>query len=271
MKVICIFPVTNNQANIPNIVTIFKEKIAPQLCMLGAISPELKFAGTDYVFVETNQTLEGTPKGEGILSCLKNVSKAPDFVICCDGSNKIPYQYIVDVFKELTSDLTIACVMANRATNKLISPIRDLIERFEVFCLKNHHNHWKNIIDGQCGLWGFRYGKFMIDGSEKEIKLTSQGYEIELDLLSEVLAKKLNYSFIDVELDIPKDAKTSFSAADHIKKMLFIFRKYQSLKSFLSNYLHMFEQSEEFKAIYGVALKDEWEKYKTEIITLAKT
>ncbi|MBI2580205.1 hypothetical protein HYV85_00155 [Candidatus Woesearchaeota archaeon] len=271
MKVVCIFPVTNNVEKMPNIVATFRENIAPQLCIMGALSPEIKFAGTDYIFVETNQTLEGKPKGEGILSCLKNVSKAPDFVICCDGSDKIPYLYIVDVFKELTSDSTIACVMANRIENKAISPERYIIERFEVFCLKNHNNHPKNVLDGQCGLWGYRYGKFIVNSEEKEIVLSSEGYEIELDLLSEVLSKNLNYSFIDVKLNVPKNAKTGFSRQDHIKKMLFIFRKHQKIKSCLSDYLDSFEKTDEFKQLFKDELKSEWESYKDELLKLAKS
>ena len=209
MNVVCIFPVTNNSQNIPEILIEFKNKIAPNLIKLGASNCEIKFAGTDYIFVGTNQTLEGKPKGQGILECLKNCLKIPDCVIVCDGSNAIPYHYIVSIFQELVSDASMCCVMANRRKNKAISPERFLIEEFEIFILKEYFRHDKEILDGQCGLWAFRKGELDINGHKKEIKLTARSYEIELDLLSEVLEKDLEYSFVDVKLPI-RDVSSSF-------------------------------------------------------------
>lgn len=266
MKVVCIFPVTNKAENIPHIIKSFEKEVAPGLCFFGAINPEIKFAGTDYVYVANNCSLEGKPKGRGILDSLKNMSKPPDFVIVCDGSGKIPYKYIVDVFQELTSDSSSWCVMANRTNNKAISQARYLIERFEIYSLKQCHNHTKEIPDGQCGLWGFRFGKFNDNGIQKEIKLSGEGYEIELDLLSEILSKKINYSFINVELP-EAEVKTSFRSEDNIKKMKFLMKKYTPLNESITNYIKSFEQTQEFSYLCSdEKIASSWVEYKSTLL-----
>jgi len=262
MNVVCIFPVTNNSENIPKILLEFKEKIAPKLTILGAENPEIRFAGTEYVFVGINKTLEGQPKGEGILGCLKNYLNLPDFVIVCDGSNAIPYHYIISIFQELVSDSTMSCVMASRGKNKAISEERFLIEEFEIFILKKYHNHKKEILDGQCGLWAFRTGKLNVNGSEKEIKLTAQSYEIELDLLSEALEKNLEYSFVDVELP-ERTSLSSFTYKNNLMKMSFLLNKFERLKDCIPNYINEFEKlkSEEISKVKSV-----WDNYKKDLL-----
>lgn len=262
MNVVLIFPVTNNSENQPKILSEFKEKIAPKLNMLGAEMIEIKFAGTDYVFVGLNKTLEGKPKGEGILECLKNCANPPpDFVIVCDGSNAIPYHYIVPIFQELISDSSICCVMANRGENKSITEERFLVETFEIFILRKYHNHIKDIPDGQCGLWGYRAGKLNVNGCQKEINLSAKSYEIELDLLSEVLEKNLEYSFIDVILPT-RTAKSSFTYDNNLIKMKFLLNKYKKLKNLLPDYFKEFEEKNSDKIS---RVKMTWESYKKDI------
>jgi hypothetical protein len=264
MNVVLIFPITNNSENLPKILSEFKNEIAPKLTILGAESIEIKFAGTDYIFVGTNKTLEGQPKGEGVLECLKNCANPPDIVIVCDGSNAIPYHYIVSIFQELISDSGICCVMANRGENKSITEERFLIETFEIFILKKYHNHIKDISDGQCGLWGYRAGIFNINGCSKEIKLSAKSYEIELDLLSELLEKNLEYSFVNVVLP-PRTAKSSFTYKNNLIKMEFLLNKYKKLKNLLPDYLKDFEEKNSDKISN---IKNIWENYKRDLNNL---
>jgi len=83
--ILCIFPITNNSENHPKILEIFSKDIASKLNQLGANGVEIKFAGTDYIFVGLNEKRQGQQKGEGILECLKNCASMPDIVIMCDG------------------------------------------------------------------------------------------------------------------------------------------------------------------------------------------
>lgn len=156
MYILCIFPTITNEENIPKIIKCFKDKIAPKLNRLGAEKVDLKFPPPDYTFVGTAQSLKpDSPKGKGIKEVLKNVPFSPDYVLVCDGSGKIPYTSLVDVFRELVSDSSVNCVMVERVgKNKAISQLRFLIERWEVFLLKKFMKHPQNIPDGQCGLWG---------------------------------------------------------------------------------------------------------------------
>src|SRR3989344_4099128 len=270
MKVVCIFPVTFVAQNIQGIFEEFRKKIAPQLISLGATGTEIKFAGTNYVFVPNNKEIimDGEPKGKGILGCLKNVSDESYYVICCDGSGKIPYSKIVDVFQELISDSTIWCVMANRGKNKAIDEFRFLVERFEVYSLKRCLEFSLDIPDGQCGLWGYNTGKFKHNGEEKEITLTAEGYEIELDLLSEVLSNELGFSFIDVELP-PHPSASSFKYENNLTKMKFFLKKYGSknLKKNIPKYLGEFEITESVKEkLEDTSLKEQWDKYKKDLL-----
>lgn len=265
MHVVCIFPVAYSSNKIPNILVHFKKEIGPKLTKLGATQIDIKFAGTDYTFVPINQTLQGEPKGKGVLQTLNNLPKQPDFVICCDGSGKIPYNYIVDIFQQLASDTSMHCVMANRVGNKAIIKPRYLIERFEIFSILRYHNHDENIPDGQCGLWGYKYGKVFCNGKFCDVTLSAEGYEIEIDLLSEVISQKLSYSFIDVNLP-PLEIKTSFTYDNNLKKMEFLFVKYPSLKRKIMKYTGQFESTDEAKEL----LKDGktfgyWKRYKEDL------
>ncbi len=265
MRVVCIFPITNNIQNAPNIIEEFKNSIYQRLRILGATEVEFKFAGTEYIFVPINETLEGQPKGKGILQCLKNTPTLPDVVICCDGSGKIPYSYIPDIFQEISSDSSVACVMANRVGNKAITPSRYLIERFEIFSLKRYHKSQKEIPDGQCGLWTYRAKPIKINGTEKIVNLTAEGYDIELDLLDEVLSKGLNHSFVDITLpNVP--LKTSFTVIDNIKKMKFLVNKNYHLTDSLQEYFIEFEKTEIFKSQENDKKSiNNWDNYKKEV------
>ena len=266
MKVVCIFPIAYNYKKYPEIIEKFRDYITPQLNILGATSIELKFAGADYIFVPANQTFEGVPKGKGILDSIKGTAIVPDFVIVCDGSGTISFGYIVNIFKVLISDSSMACAMANRIGNKSINDSRYLIERFEIFLIRSLFNHKQEIPDGQCGLWGYRNGKFKIDDTEVEIKLTGIGYETELDLVSEVVEKKLEYSFVDVDLP-PRQVSSSFNYENNLKKFEFLITKYPKLKFLISNCFNEYEKTEEFDNLINKPnVKENWEKYKHDII-----
>lgn len=268
MNIVLIFPVTNTSENIPTILTEFKNNLAPKLKILGAEKIEIKFAGTGYVFVGTNQTLEGQPKGQGILEQLKNCVYSPNYVIMCDGSGAIPYNNIIQIFQELVSDPRMCCVLASRGENKAISEERFLIEEFEIFTLKKYHNHKRDILDGQCGLWGYKTGILNIDGIQKEIILTANSYEIELDLLGEILEKELEYSFIDINLP-PRTSKSSFIYKNNLGKMKFLLAKYKKLKDCISNYVIEFEKQKQDK-ILKEGIKDTWENYKENLFKLIR-
>ena len=263
MNVVCIFPITGNHENIAKIMLEFKETIGPQLKILGATQLEIKFAGNEYVYVGTNQTLEGPPKGKGILQCIRNCPTPPNVIISCDGSNKIPYSYIINIFQEIVSDYNLCCVMANRKGNKAISEFRYLIENFEIFILRKYYNHNRIIPDGQCGLWAYKYGKLNLNGDKKEINLIAEGYEIELDLLGEVLKNNLTYSFVDVTLPHAplENVKSLFNYENNLKKMKFLFTRHERLKDLIDKYFLEFEKINPIKP----EIKEQWENYKLDV------
>jgi len=259
MNLLCIFPITNIPENYPKIIKNFELNIAPSLKKLG-VDIDIKFAGTDYKFVSTGESIPiGSKKGEGILECIKNCTSQPEFVIMCDGSGTIPYEYILEVFQELTSDSSIYGVMANRGENKSISEERLLIERFEIYVLKKHYDYKKNIPDGQCGLWGYR--TFNKNNPNKKIILTAKSYDIELDLLGELLKNNLNFSFININLP-PREVSSSFTYENNLKKMRFLLKKYKDIKPKLKDYAILFETTPEYlKIMENKSIKVTWDKY----------
>lgn len=276
MKVLCIFPVGGRyQGNRGDITERFAKFIQPKLMQLGAnnVSFSCPPAPENYptIKTETNSLNSKTPKGQLIRACIQGLSEKPDVVIMCDGSGKISYEKVVDVFQELTSGVDMCCVMSNRVGDKCISESRYLVERFEVSVIAKINNHHKIIPDGQCGLWGFRCGKIQNNGDEKEIYINAQGYEIELDLLDEVLSKNLQYSFLDVELKPLEPIKTDFSDEEHMKKMDFFLRKKSTvdLKRLVPTYIEEFQDSEEFKKLCNKpVIVEDWKKYKDNLHNL---
>lgn len=237
----------------------FAFNIAPSLKKFG-VNIDIKFAGTDYRFISTGESIPiGSKKGEGILECIKNCTSPPEFVIMCDGSGAIPYKYILEIFQELTSDSSIYGVMANRGKNKSISEERLLIERFEIYVLKKHYDYKKSIPDGQCGLWGYRTS--IKNNSGEKIKLTAKSYDIELDLLGELLKNNLNFSFINVDLPT-REVQSSFTYENNLKKMQFLLEKYEDIKPKLKDYITLFETTPEYlKLIENKDVKIVWDKY----------
>ena len=275
MRVAVLIPIRGYEKNFYKLFSESIPKVVKNLKLLGATEIHIRYAGIDtYFFPSTNETHEKEPKGKGIIGSLRSIPEPPHFVIVCDGSEKIPLAYIPDVFQELISDSTLSAVMACRGEHKAISKFRYLVERFEVFSLKRYHKYDNIIPDGQCGLWGYRYGKIKINDSEVQIKLTGLGYEIELDLLDEVLNKKLKYSFMDVELPT-YEVKTSYDYDDNIQKMKFLCGKNEKLKDSIPLYLEEFEETDEFERLL-TELEDKdkeiWnEKYKKDIHNFAKS
>ena len=268
MKLLILFPIVGVEKNIADILKDVRSTIAEKLEILGMTNLQIKFPGMDYISVKTNQVIEGQPKGKGIIEALENPSLIPDYVISCDGSCAIPLKYIVELFQELTSDSNIKCVMANRGENKGISDERHIIERFEIFILRRHFKSEIDIPDGQCGLWGFQFGKIYCNSGQKEIKLTANGYEIELDLLSELMRNELLFSFIDVDLP-PREAPSSFTYGRNVEKMNFLVNKLDGLKNKLPLLFSEFEKTTDAnEKLKNPEVKKVWESYKKDLLEI---
>ena len=131
--------------------------------------------------------------------------------------------------------------------------------------IRRYFNYEKDISDGQCGLWGYKFGKLNINGCYKEIELTAEGYEIELDLLCEVLKNNLNYSFVDVELPENSKIKSSFVYTNNLTKIKFFLNKYKGLKENIPSYIKQFEDKNKESISKNKLF---WYKYKKDLINL---
>lgn len=150
-----------------------------------------------------------------------------EIILCIDGTGRIPPEAVVDAV-QLLQDSNCDAVFAQRGENKGIEPERWIIERFEIFLVEEKYNI--KIPDGQCGCWAFVTHK----DSERKMNLNASGYELELDILTEVLHKKLKYSFFPVEIH-SEAAKSLFDQEQHASKLKYLaeklgYKRWQLLK-----------------------------------------
>jgi len=271
MDVLCIFPLSNNYEKLKDIIDCFIREIAvnlaPPCTNVHIITPN-----PDYQYVGVGDIVPiSKPKGQFIIDAIKSSSPQIDYVLMCDGSGAIPYKYTIDIFQALISDPKIHCAMIERiGQNKAISKERFLIEKFEVFSLKKFFGYAEDIPDGQGGLWGFYRREIEKNGIKNKINLTAKEYDIELDLLSEVLEK--NFGFLFVPITLPKrEIISAFTYENNIRKMIFLLDKHpmlsNKLKSFLDEYLIQAKQEIDTLDENGKII---WEKYKKDVLTLLK-
>ena len=95
---------------------------------------------------------------------------------------------------------------------------RKLAEMFELWLVSRIFNV-DPLPDGQCGLWSLSWEAANV------IDLRARTFEVELDLLTELLLNKVPLRFVDVEVE-PADG-TTFRKEDHRKKLLFLAAKFK--------------------------------------------
>ncbi|MBI5224598.1 hypothetical protein HY989_01895 [Candidatus Micrarchaeota archaeon] len=222
-------------------------KIQPDLIEMG-IEPMFFIGGKGCVIPTEQATIELTrSSGKGFL--LKNcISHAKffkyDYFICCDGSGKIPFENIIKVAKLLKEE-TFNCIIGKRDSVSGISEERMTVESFENYLIEKKFKLPSQLKDAQCGCWGYSLKQL---GS---ISLTSDGYEAELDFITEALGHpdaKLRYCSIDVE----NTGITKFNHTAHSSKLHFLQRKLQLKKE------EIISLSREFEADHSKKLPSEY-------------
>jgi hypothetical protein len=133
-----------------------------------------------------------------------------DYVICIDGDNDIQFDNILRVLDVLMRGEKV-CLSCRQGKFGLRKP-RNEIERFELNILEAVFN--KSIPDGQCGCWGMHHSIV------KKLKLSAIGFEIELDVLINILKMGINPFFIDLE--IKQEGDSEFNVKSHEEKLKFI-------------------------------------------------
>lgn len=164
------------------------------------------------------------PKGNAIrdlLGAITNIETTLSnvYVLFFDGDGQIPYDSehspIFPLLKELKNgrDVIFGC----RGGKYGIGSPRSAIEKFELFLVSNKYGI--HLPDGQCGCWGFKAR--ILDG----IALRAQGFEIELDLLTSCLRRKIYLDFIHTPVE--SELGSEFKAVDHQRKLFFLAERFQ--------------------------------------------
>jgi len=248
------------------------DSILPALVRLGLNQNNfgVSFTPINYSFAPNNPTPYNVPKGTGIRAIIDyTLPPETTHVICCDGSNKLPFRYIKDIFQELISDSSSLCVMANRKGDAAISDERLLVERFEIFSVTTYFEYKKELPDGQAGLWGYRLRGTRKGNEDKNIRLTADGYGIELDLLSEVISKQIPFTFIDVNIEKEDKRPTGYNYEDNLRKMKFITEKHAGLKEHVPSFFTDFEKQEKIRGLLeNKDMGTYWERYKKDLLNI---
>jgi hypothetical protein len=149
-----------------------------------------------------------------------------------DGDGQINFDNVFFIISELNKDEE--AIFSCRANRYGISKERKIVELFETFILSEMFEI--NLPDSQCGCWGFKSSLI----AQKQISVSSKGFELELDLLSSLLMSRTLPTFHYVE--VSSSAKTDFEKGDHNKKMIFLCNKLKIDKFRLESFMEKFEK-----------------------------
>ncbi|MBF0456585.1 MAG: hypothetical protein HQK99_01655 [Nitrospirae bacterium] len=195
-----------------------------------AIEENYKDAKIEYLVAATDQVdrigegiyikYDGvTPKGLMVRGKLLSVFKEPidteGYLILIDGSGKIVYDAVREVLEALTKGKHV--VLGCRPKGYGISEERKAIEMFENFLLEEKYG--VVLPDAQCGCWGVRVSNL------KDIPLTANSYEIELDLVSSSIEHSLCISYVPVEIKVDQSPVTNFKYEANKTKLKFLSNK----------------------------------------------
>ncbi len=225
------------------------KNIEPELEKIGV--NKFSFRSLDeHSYIIKNVPIVGkVNKGSVIRLALEGVKpEKNDYYVYSDGDGQIPFSHITNLCLQLISQ-SYSAVLSCRKGESGISEARNKIEKFELFLLSQMYGY--SLPDGQCGLWGFDK-----DTCDK-LNLTADGFEIELDFLTELLEKKLKFGFVDV--NISKSEKTTVESENDKKKLLFLCGKLGIGKELIFSLLNKFEE------INGALPK----KYREDILSLS--
>jgi hypothetical protein len=182
-------------------------------------------------------------KGRTVRNKLESVDVSKDnYFILIDGDGDIPFESVFKVITALESgeDIVIAC----RVEEEGISEERHLIEQFENFVVSEICK--VDLPDAQCGCWGFRTSVL------RELALSANGFELEIDLAITALQNGLEPSYIPVKIsNAPTETTFEVGKVD-FDKLKFIVEKLKIDKYILMSKL------EKFKKFSGNELPDDY-------------
>ncbi len=171
-----------------------------------------------------------TEKGNAIRVILESIKDTERtlsnvYVVLFDGDGQIPYDpKYSPIFKILTElkngkEIILGC----RGGKYHMGSDRQTIEKFELFLVSSKYGI--HLPDGQCGCCGFK-AKIL-----DEVALRSQGFEIELDLLTSCLRGKIYPYFSHVQ--VKPELKSEFDIIDHQRKLIFLTERFQWDRKFV--------------------------------------
>ncbi len=190
--------------------------------------------------------MECVPKGLFIQRAVSNQKSTldPDYYVCIDGEG-IPFNNIFEILNQLVTQPFLGVLACRKNNLGLGDSGREIVERFELFILSKIFG--TELIDGQCGCWGFR--RDFLNAK----KLDAEGFEIELDFLIKLLMVGREICYIPVDIISDPEDKTTFRLSNHKEKIEFICRMLNRGKEEIGGFINAFEEDHDI-------LPDEYKK-----------
>ncbi len=216
---------------------LYSDEVQKQLAQLGVTELIIRYASPNHIIDGEGYVIKYKdlcPKGSAVRLQLDALcEKNPDLIIFSDGDGQIPQKSILRALKIL-SETVYKALISCRPRTQGIAGDREKVEKFELFILEEIYGI--HLPDGQCGFWGFT-GDVL-----PKLNLRAIGFELELDILSEILRKSVNFCF--VEVDVKRGEISSFREEDHERKIRFLADKYNIDDWDISKYISKFESIE---------------------------
>ncbi len=215
-----------------------------------------------------NEKRGNNNKGQVVCMCVCGFIKNNcDAIIHIDGSGSFDLNKIIDLVQELQNSNNEA-IFTIRSVSA-IDEFRELIEKFEIALVNGIYSEL--IPDGQSGCWAFRILQDDIKPNGKGMKLTAKGYEIELDVLTEILRLKRRKIWIPIEVNADRTssqfAKTKIGGNMdyHALKLHFLCKKLGIKKNDISSKFLLFKDDHKEKVNQYRALFEEYENKMKEL------
>ncbi|MEK6869704.1 MAG: hypothetical protein AABX63_05955 [Nanoarchaeota archaeon] len=160
-------------------------------------------------------------------------------VLHIDGSGKFDLKDIVSI-TQMILDPPNQAILTKRDISGMIK-FRTLLEDFERQRILNKYPYAK-ILDGQSGCWAFK----LFNGF-KSGYITAKGYEIELDILINILEFKLNIAWLPIKIKNTKVTNFTFDA--NIQKIEWLSKRLEIRKEEILKSLKIFQSKNTIKIL----------------------
>jgi len=224
------------------------EEIQPKLDRLG-IEPSFKILNSDWVktvvkkhtidlspqnLTEVNERLKSNDN-KGLIvrwGIEELIADKAEFVLHIDGSGKFDLTEVPKIIAGMLEP-EVDAILTNRDKSGM-NKFRTTLEKFETYVILKIYPCAK-IDDGQSGCWCIR-----LSNGDRCLHLTALGYEIELDVLLNLLKQKRNIVWMPIT--VKNTGRSQFNFSSNIRKIEWLSKNLPISKKVVLELLEIFRK-----------------------------